>query len=101
MGVGGATGRTYPGVYRGVCVDPMDPEQRGRIQAQVPSLFGTAVLGWANPCVSPASKGAGVTFDGDIVRTQYGDVLAPLEGDGVWIMFENGDPESPVWMGVW
>jgi len=39
------------GKYRGTVVNVTDPELRGRIQASVPDVLGTAVSGWAMPAV--------------------------------------------------
>ncbi len=76
------------GKYRGVVRDVADPEQMGRIRARVPSVLGETELPWALPCVP---------FAGDT----HGLVLLPVEGDGVWIEFEGGDPALPVWTGCW
>jgi hypothetical protein len=57
-----------------------------RIKAIVPQVFGnsTTETAWALPCSSP---GAGVSL--------------PAPGQGIWVTFEGGDPEYPVWSGVW
>lgn len=68
------------GIYRAMVEDIEDPEKEGRILARLVS--DDVLLEWANPCVPPAST------------------ELPKEGDIVWIMFEEGDIDSPVWMGV-
>jgi uncharacterized protein involved in type VI secretion and phage assembly len=44
------------------------------------------VAGWAMPCVPLAGPGMGA-------------VLVPPVGAGVWLQFEAGDPDRPVWVG--
>lgn len=76
----------FNAMYRGICVTDNDPEGLLRIKAIVPQLFGNSdtQTDWAWPSIPP---GAGVT--------------PPAPGTGVWISFEGGDPEHPIWAGVW
>lgn len=77
--------RSYPGLYRGVVVDNDDPEELLRVKVKVVQLLGPdAVLPWAWPSIFPVC-----------------DAVAPAVGDPIWIMFEAGDIEHPVWMGSW
>jgi len=76
----------YYGKYRGTVVNNLDPEQRGRIQAIVPDVQGTVPTSWAMPCVPLAGK-------------QEGTFMVPQIGAGVWIEFEQGDPDYPIWVG--
>jgi uncharacterized protein involved in type VI secretion and phage assembly len=78
----------FYGKYRGVVVTNVDPMQMGRIQAQVPDVLGINVTSWAMPCVPFAG-------------IQSGLYCVPAVGAGVWIEFEQGDPEYPVWTGGW
>lgn len=78
----------YYGKYRGLVVDVNDPEQLGRITAQVPEILHEEVSPWALPAVPFAGPGHGL-------------VLLPEVGDGVWIEFEAGDPSRPIWTGGW
>jgi uncharacterized protein involved in type VI secretion and phage assembly len=78
--------RKFYGKYRGTVVHNVDPQNIGRIQATVPDVSGTALTGWALPCV-PA---AGV---------QMGIYAVPPVGSQVWIEFEQGDPKRPIWVG--
>jgi uncharacterized protein involved in type VI secretion and phage assembly len=80
--------RVY-GLYRGLVVDNADPERLGRLKLRIPSLLGTQVVsGWAMPC-SP--------YGGD---ANPGLLTIPEAGAGVWVEFEEGDLESPVWVGT-
>ena len=76
----------YYGKYRGTVLNNIDPEQRGRIMAVVPDVFGIAPTSWALPCVPLAGK-------------QEGTYMVPQIGAGVWIEFEQGDPDFPIWTG--
>lgn len=76
----------YYGKYRGTVLNNIDPEQRGRIMALVPDVLGIIPSSWAMPCVPIAGKLEG-TF------------MVPQIGAGVWIEFEQGDPDYPIWVG--
>jgi hypothetical protein len=74
------------GKYRGTVVNNIDPEQRGRIQAIVPAVSGMIPTSWAMPCLPIAGK-------------QEGFFAIPQIGSGVWVEFEEGDPDKPIWVG--
>lgn len=76
------------GKYRGTVTDIDDPLMMGRIRATVPDVLGSDDSGWAMPCVPFAGSGMG--FFG-----------LPTVGAGVWIEFEHGDPDYPIWAGCW
>jgi hypothetical protein len=80
--------KRYFGKYRGTVVETLDPERRARLQAVVPDVLGTVPTTWALPCVPFAGPGAGV-------------MALPAVGAGVWIEFEQGDPDYPIWSGCW
>jgi uncharacterized protein involved in type VI secretion and phage assembly len=74
------------GKYRGTVVNNVDPLQIGRIQALVPDIPEMIPTAWAMPCVPIAGK-------------QMGTYFVPQVGAGVWIEFEQGDPDRPIWVG--
>ena len=76
----------YLGKYRGTVVQNVDPEQRGRIQVLVPDVSNVVPTTWATACVPLAGKSMGV-------------YLVPQIGAGVWIEYEQGDPDYPIWTG--
>ena len=76
----------YYGKYRGTVVDNLDPEQRGRILAIVPDVQGLVPMSWALPCVP-------------IAGIQQGMFCLPQIKAAVWIEFEQGDPDYPIWTG--
>lgn len=78
----------FYGKYRGVVSDNADPLMIGRIKATVPDVMGDRVSGWAMPCAP---------FAGD----QAGMFALPPVGAGVWMEFEHGDPDYPIWAGCW
>lgn len=81
--------RRFYGKYRGFVVDNGDPEHLGRLKVTVPSVLGTDVVtGWASPCM-PYGGDAGQGF-----------LFIPESGAGVWIEFEEGDLEFPIWVGT-
>lgn len=76
----------FYGKYRGVVTDTSDPLQLGRLRARVPDVTGDDECGWALPCVPFAGDGTGF-------------FAMPRRGAGVWIEFEHGDPDYPIWTG--
>ena len=78
----------YFGKYRGIVVNNVDPKQIGRILAMVPDVSGIIPTSWAMPCVPIAGK-------------QMGSHFVPQVGSGVWVEFEQGDPDYPIWVGCY
>jgi uncharacterized protein involved in type VI secretion and phage assembly len=78
----------FYGKYRGVVTDINDPLQTGRVRARVPDVMGDEETGWALPAMP---------FGGD----GMGFFALPKVGAGVWIEFEHGDPDYPIWSGCW
>jgi uncharacterized protein involved in type VI secretion and phage assembly len=74
------------GKYRGTVVNNIDPLQIGRIQAMVADVAGVVPGTWAMPCVPAAGINTGF-------------FTVPMVGAGVWIEFERGDPDYPIWVG--
>jgi hypothetical protein len=81
-------GSSYYGKYRGIVTDLADPESRCRIRATVPAILGEQPCGWAMPAFPWAGAG-------------HGMVMLPAIGSGVWIEFEAGRLDSPIWSGAW
>lgn len=69
------------GKHRGTVADVSDPLRLGRIAVMVPSVAHERRI-WALPCFpSPAL------------------VLIPPVGSDVWVEFESGDVDRPIWTG--
>jgi uncharacterized protein involved in type VI secretion and phage assembly len=76
----------YYGKYRGMVLDNVDPMQMGRLLVQVPDVANVLPSTWAMPCLP---------FGG----IQSGMYVVPTIGSGVWIEFEKGNPDYPIWVG--
>jgi hypothetical protein len=74
------------GKYRGLVVDNRDQMALGRIKVEVPEVLGDSRLSWAMPCVPYAGRGVGL-------------IAPPPVGGSVWVEFEAGDPDRPIWTG--
>jgi len=77
--------KTFYGKYRGKVENNFDPDKLGRIQVSVPTVLGSA-KSWAMPCVPYAGPKVGL-------------FTMPPKGASVWIEFEGGDPDYPIWSG--
>lgn len=78
--------KRFVGKYRGTVINNVDPMQIGRIQVMVPDVSTVLPSSWAMPCVPVAGMNMGVF------------ALPPI-GSGVWVEFEQGDPDYPIWVG--
>ncbi len=78
--------RKYYGKYRGVVTDNSDPLQLGRVQVRVQDVLRDNESGWAMPSVPYAGKNVGL-------------FLIPPKDALVWVEFEGGDPDYPIWTG--
>jgi uncharacterized protein involved in type VI secretion and phage assembly len=78
--------RKFYGKYRGIVLNNVDPMKMGRLKVQVPDVAGLSPSSWAMPCVP-------------IAGIQNGMVALPIIGSGVWIEFEQGDLDHPIWTG--
>lgn len=78
-----AGNRRFFGTYRGVVVDNRDPLGKSRLKLQVPQVLFAATTDWAWSQDTYGVSGS----------------IPPI-GQGVWVMFEGGDPSFPVWTGT-
>ncbi len=58
----------------------------GRIQVMVPDVSGFIPTSWAAICSAAR-------------RIQNGLLTVPIIGSGVWVEFEQGDPDHLIWVG--
>lgn len=71
------------GKYRATVMNNVDPMAMGRLLLQVPDVV--AISSWAAACIPPVPRSL---------------VQVPAVGSGVWVEFEGGDADYPVWTGV-
>lgn len=76
----------YFGKYRGRVENNLDPLQQGRIQVNVPAVLGEGRMSWAMPSAPYAGPGVGF-------------FAIPPNGANVWVEFESGNPDYPIWSG--
>jgi len=81
--------KTYFGKYKGTVLVNVDPELRGRIICKVPDVLGLVPSSWCEACVPLAGP------------APMGIYVVPPIGAGVWVEFEQGNPDYPIWVGGW
>ena len=79
--------RSAFGKYRGFVSDNADPDKLGRVKLTVPSLLGAQVTGWALPCLPCGGL------------SNEGFFCVPNVGAQVWVEFEGGNLDFPIWVG--
>lgn len=89
MSDSGSALKKFYGKYRGTVVQNVDPELRGRIMCIVPDVLGLVPSGWCEACAPLAGP----------TGPPMGVYMVPPLGAGVWVEFEYGDPEKPIWTG--
>jgi len=72
------------GIFRAVVVEVEDPMFLDRVRVRVPEILGNTVTDWAWP------KSA-------VVNCSW----KPIVGSRVWVEFENGDIDRPLYSGSW
>ena len=77
---------TFFGKYRGTVINNVDPMQMGRLMVQVPDVSNVLPSTWAMPCLPFAG-------------IQSGMYAIPAIGAGVWVEFEQGNSDYPIWVG--
>ena len=80
----------YYAPQRGIVTSNSDPAGQGRIEVKIPAVN---LKEKSNKWLWPMMSGAG---------TGHGEFFPPEPGDGVWVFFENGDPDHPMcYLGGW
>ena len=83
-----SNGHKYYGKYRGMVLNNLDPMQIGRLLVQVPDVSGLSTSSWAMPCFPVSGR-------------QMGSYMIPQIGAGVWVEYEQGNADHPIWSGCW
>jgi hypothetical protein len=73
----------FYGKYRGIVAENADEHYQGLLRVHVPSVFGEAAVVQAKACMP------------------YGHYFVPPIDSLVWVEFEEGNRESPIWSGAW
>lgn len=76
----------FYGKYRGKVESNTDPSNLGRLQVSVPAVLGKGKSSWAMPCTPYAGKSVGW-------------YAIPPVGTDVWVEFEAGNTDYPIWSG--
>jgi hypothetical protein len=88
MNVAQQSTHTYYGKYAGTVVG-INPETPWLLKLTVPDVLAYVESAWAEPCL-PLSAGIGL---------ESAFYFVPPLGAGVWVEFEYGDPNRPIWVG--
>ena len=79
----------YYGTYRATVMDNNDPDKLGRVQIRVGAIHGDRPCErWAWPISPWAGNGYGLWFVPDI-------------GSTVYVVFDHGQADHPLWSGSW
>lgn len=81
-------GSQFVGKYRGTVVSNVDPLERGRLLVKVSDVLGELPAFWCEPATPMAGVASGMH-------------VTPIVDSGVWVEFEQGNPEYPVYTGFW
>jgi uncharacterized protein involved in type VI secretion and phage assembly len=80
------SGPPFIGKFRATVTNNVDPNQLGRLKVKAPDVFGEEESGWALPALPYTGKGVGL-------------FLIPPVNASVWLEFEHGNSEYPIWTG--
>ncbi len=76
----------FLGKYRGTVVNNQDPNKMGRLGVTVPDVSNVQSTTWAMPSAAVAGS-------------QSGLYAVPPIGSNVWVEFEQGNSDYPIWSG--
>ena len=79
-------GPPFLGKFRATVSDNRDPLMKARVRVKAPDVYGEEESGWALPALPYTGDGVGL-------------FLVPPTGASVWVEFEHGDPDYPIWAG--
>lgn len=80
-----ALSQRFFGKYRGEVTDTADTTNRARLKVKCPAVLGEQEV-WAMPSVPYAGK-------------EIGFFALPAAGSAVWVEFEGGEINQPIWAG--
>ena len=79
-------GPPFLGKFRATVSDNRDPLMKARVRVKAQDVYGDEESGWALPALPYTGNGVGL-------------FLIPPTGASVWVEFEHGDPDYPIWAG--
>jgi uncharacterized protein involved in type VI secretion and phage assembly len=79
-------GPPFLGKFRATVTDNRDPLMKGRVRVKAPDVYGENESGWALPALPYTGNKVGL-------------FLIPPTSASVWVEFEHGDPDYPIWAG--
>jgi len=79
-------GPPFLGKFRATVTDNRDPLMKGRVRVKAPDVYGENESGWALPALPYTGNKVGL-------------FLIPPTNASVWVEFEHGDPDYPIWAG--
>jgi hypothetical protein len=86
--------QTFPGLYVGTVLEVNQESASEKERALMH-------LGWIKVNIFELSNAASEPFAWARPCFPYGHFFVPKAGDRVWIAFEAGNCENPVWLGIW
>jgi len=84
----GNDGEKFYGKYKGTVVSNVDPLRMGRLLVEVQDVLGKDPCIWAESASPLAGQGMGL-------------YMVPEINAGVWVEFQQGDPNYAIWTGSW
>jgi hypothetical protein len=102
-------GKKYFGKYKGFVRENNDPQNRGRIRCFCPQVLGDTDdtnhwTGWAEPNLPWLGGLNTLDFGSPTTLAQNQANVPPGQTPnetGVWLEFEGGDTDFPIWTGTW
>jgi Type VI secretion system/phage-baseplate injector OB domain len=82
-------GKKFFGKFRATVLNNVDPQFRGRLLLEAPDVMSLLPTTWAEACVPLAGP----------TGPPMGVYMVPPIGAGVWVEFEHGDANRPIWTG--
>lgn len=77
------------GLYRATVINNADPLRQFRLQILIPEFSDQPLKAWALAC-----------WPANVPANFYPPLPPPYPGQVVWVGFEKGDRDSPVWLGI-
>ena len=80
------SGPPFYGKFRATVTNNQDDQHLGRLKVKAQDIYGEQESDWAMPALPYSGKGVGL-------------FLIPPKDASVWVEFEHGNPDYPIWSG--